>query len=66
MSVYLIPEGIIKEIERMMNSFWWGGGSHNGGIKWLTWDKMSYPKTYGGLGFRNLHLFNMAMVAKQG
>ncbi|MCI44427.1 RNA-directed DNA polymerase (Reverse transcriptase), partial [Trifolium medium] len=27
---------------------------------------MTYPKEYGGLGFRNLHLFNMAMVAKHG
>ncbi|KAK2384992.1 putative mitochondrial protein [Trifolium repens] len=66
MSVYLIPEAIIKEIERMLNSFWWGGGSQNGGIKWLAWDRMTFPKAYGGLGFRNLHLFNMAMVAKQG
>jgi hypothetical protein len=66
MSVYLIPEATIKEIERMFNSFWWGGGSNNGGIKWLAWDRMTFPREYGGLGFRNLHLFNMAMVAKQG
>ncbi|MCI00237.1 RNA-directed DNA polymerase (Reverse transcriptase) [Trifolium medium] len=66
MSVYLIPETTIKEIERMLNSFWWGGGTNSGGIKWLAWDRMSYPKEYGGLGFRNLHLFNMAMLAKQG
>jgi hypothetical protein len=66
MSVYLIPETTIKEIERMINSFWWGGGANNRGIKWLAWDKMAYPKEFGGLGFRNLHLFNMAMVAKQG
>jgi ribonuclease HI len=66
MSVYLIPETVIKEIERMLNSFWWGGGSNNGGIKWLAWNRMTFPKAYGGLGFRNLHLFNMAMVAKQG
>jgi hypothetical protein len=66
MSVYLIPEATIKEIERMFNSFWWGGGSNNGGIKWLAWDQMTFPREYGGLGFRNLHLFNMAMVAKQG
>jgi hypothetical protein len=24
MSVYLLPGSIIKDIERMMNSFWWG------------------------------------------
>jgi hypothetical protein len=33
MSIYLLPETTIKEIERMMNSFWWGGGAHNQGIK---------------------------------
>jgi hypothetical protein len=66
MSVYLLPEATIKEIERMINSFWWGGGTNNGGIKWLAWDRMAYPKEHGGLGFRNLHLFNLAMVAKRG
>ncbi|MCI64501.1 RNA-directed DNA polymerase (Reverse transcriptase), partial [Trifolium medium] len=30
------------------------------------WDRMTVPKEFDGLGFRNLHLFNMAMVAKQG
>jgi hypothetical protein len=50
----------------MINSIWWGGETNNRGIKWLAWDRMAYPKEFRGLGFRNLHIFNMAMVAKQG
>ncbi|PNX98658.1 ribonuclease H, partial [Trifolium pratense] len=65
MSIFLIPDSIINDIERMLNSFWWGGGTNNKGIRWLAWDKLARPKADGGLGFRNFHAFNMAMVAKQ-
>ncbi|KAK2410765.1 hypothetical protein QL285_046110 [Trifolium repens] len=66
MNIYLLPDTLINEIERMLNSFWWGGGGDNKGIRWLAWDKLTCPKNEGGLGFRDFHCFNMAMVAKQG
>ncbi|PNX86022.1 ribonuclease H, partial [Trifolium pratense] len=65
MSVYLLPDSIITDIERMLNSFWWGGGTNNKGIRWLAWDRLARPKSEGGLGFRNFQAFNMSMVAKQ-
>jgi hypothetical protein len=66
MNIYLLSDNLITEIERMINAFWWGGGSNNSGIKWIAWDKLACPKDEGGLGFRDFHSFNMAMVAKQG
>jgi hypothetical protein len=66
MSIYLIPKSTVKDIERMMNSFWWGGGANNKGIRWLAWDRMIHPKSQGGMDFCDLHAFNLAMIAKQG
>lgn len=67
MSIYLMPHSFTKELERMMNSFWWGSGGANGrGIKWLSWEKMTTQKEDDGLGFRDLYGFNLSLLGKQG
>lgn len=65
MSLFLIPKEIVVGIERKMNAFWWGNNGENGGIKWLAWDRLCDVKEVGGLGFKNLTDFNVAMLAKQ-
>ncbi|XP_019190015.1 PREDICTED: uncharacterized protein LOC109184468 [Ipomoea nil] len=64
MSVFLLPMGICTAIERTMNRYWWGSGNERG-IHWKAWDKLCIPKKYGGLGFKELHAFNIAMLGKQ-
>ena len=67
MSSFLIPISLCEELERMMNSFWWGTkpiGKRR--INWIKWDTLCMRKEQGGMGFRDLHFFNLAMLGKHG
>nr|KYP76366.1 Putative ribonuclease H protein At1g65750 [Cajanus cajan] len=45
MSTFLLPTTLSNEIQRMMNSFWWGSNRNAGhGIHWLNWEKVSMRK----------------------
>ena len=50
----------------MIRNFWWGQKSEEKKIPWVSWEKMCKPKAGGGLGFKNLKCFNLALLAKQG
>ncbi|KAH9768702.1 reverse transcriptase domain-containing protein [Citrus sinensis] len=66
MNIYLLPLDLCKELELMMNAFWWGTTRNGGrGIHWLRWDLMCKPKSMGGVGFKRLHDFNIAILGKQ-
>jgi ribonuclease HI len=67
MSTFLLPTTLGEEIQRMINSFWWGTNGRQGkGINWLSWDKLTMRKEFGGMNFRHFYGFNLAMLGKQG
>ncbi|XP_031095240.1 uncharacterized protein LOC115999534 [Ipomoea triloba] len=67
MSLYFLPISLCERLERLMNKFWWtANGGSGGGIRWMSWTRMCGPKNTGGMGFKHLHNFNIALLAKQG
>ncbi|XP_019173822.1 PREDICTED: uncharacterized protein LOC109169394 [Ipomoea nil] len=66
MSIYLLPSSLCVSLERLMNRYWWGRAGDEGGIHWLAWDRMCKPKKFGGMRFKRLREFNLALLGKQG
>lgn len=66
MSCFLLPKKLSDEFTGLSRQFWWGQVKDEKKLVWLSWDKMCMPKEMGGMGFKDLHLFNLALLAKQG
>ena len=58
MGCFKLPLGLCHEIEAMVKKFFWGQRGDKRKIHWVKWSKLTKPKLEGGLGFRDLALFN--------
>jgi hypothetical protein len=66
MCMFFIPKELYKELNSMMQKFWWGSTEGDKKIHWMYWEKIGLSKSRGGMGFCALIRFNKALLAKQG
>jgi hypothetical protein len=66
MGCFDLLKTLCDQIGVMICRFWWNHQEGKHKIHWLSKDQMLKPKEEDDLGSRDIHLFNLAMLAKQG
>jgi hypothetical protein len=66
MSCFQLPLTTCDKMKSIIANRWWGVEDGKKKIHWRSWAWLSTPKGLGGMGFRDLALFNQALLAKQG
>ena len=65
MSIFKLPNSICDNINSMLAKYWWGQTQAERKLHWVNWRKLCMEKKEGGMGFRDLHAFNLVMLSKQ-
>ena len=66
MSCFLLPKNLCDDMTSIVRNFWLGQKGNEQKMAWMKRDKLYEPKIEGGMGFRDLRAFNVALLAKQG
>ncbi|XP_020867739.1 uncharacterized protein LOC110224809 isoform X1 [Arabidopsis lyrata subsp. lyrata] len=65
MSCFLLPKKLVNQLSALIRRYWWSSSKDKSKIPWVSWNQMTKLKQHGGMGFRDLFKFNIALLAKQ-
>jgi hypothetical protein len=66
MSCFLLASDTCKKITSTVVNYWWGSSVDSHGMHWKKWTDLTHLKVSGGMGFRDIRMFNLAMLGNRG
>ncbi|KAL9690286.1 hypothetical protein QQ045_011506 [Rhodiola kirilowii] len=63
MSVYSFPQKNLDDIAKSIGQYWWNKNGRKG-ISWLNREVLQQKKEEGGMGFKDLKVFNELVRGK--
>jgi len=64
LSLFLIPSSVASRMEKLHRDFLWGGLGEEFKYHLVSWSTICSPISEGGLGIRNLRIFNQTLLGK--
>ncbi|KAL6203064.1 hypothetical protein ACLB2K_026768 [Fragaria x ananassa] len=64
MSIFLLPVTLCKALNSDISYFWWGFSDSKDKLHWKAWDSLCRSKLEGGIGFKDHHTYNKALLTK--
>lgn len=65
MSCFLLPDGVCNKTKTIVSNHWWGVDAGKKKMHWRSWDWLTTPKFMGGMGFRDMKIFNQDILGRQ-
>lgn len=65
MSCFDLTKSLCNDISAMIGRFWWAQQENEKKMHLLSWSTLTSRKEKGGLGYRDLHMFILAMLGRQ-
>lgn len=66
MEIFKMSLSFCEKYETLIRKFWWGEEDDHRKVHWMVWEHMTKPKRVGRTRFRDMHLFNQALLMRQG
>lgn len=65
MSCFYLTKTFCQELSSLMGMYWWSQHEKENTLHWISWENLTKPKAQVGLGFREMHSFNISMLSRQ-